>query len=769
MSSSPSTTQQAQALRVTLQGQVQGLGIRPAIARLAERYLVCGFVSNTAAGVEIQAEGRADRLEKFQNSILACLPAAAVVSSLECQPADVTGATRFTVKRSSQSPDSLLVPVPTDRVVCEPCLQDINRRQDRRHGYAFTSCTDCGPRYSIIRRMPYERHATTMQALVLCEDCRREYAASDDRRFQAQTIACPKCGPQLWLRDGHDQILARSTDALRLASNAIGEGKIVALRGLGGYQLLVDATSATAVQRLRERKRRPAKPLAVMVASLADATRIAHLNATELSALSSRSGPIAVVRLRHDSGLVKRISEGMGTVGLLLPTTPLHWLLLKEARCPLVCTSGNREGDPIIFEPDQAIEQLASIADVFLEHDRPIERPIDDSVVRVIADRPVTLRAARGLTPQSLYLSPNTIPPDASLLALGGQQKSAVALCNGVQAVLGPHIGDLETIATRQRFVEQTAELRKLFGLGNCQWVGDLHPDYFGTRWAEEHRQPLLQVQHHHAHIVAGMLEHGWLDRQVLGIAFDGTGYGSDGTIWGGEALIAQASGFTRTGHLRTFALPGGERAVREPWRVATALVRDACGPQRASRLEFSAGDVRSLLAILQKPHLATTTSSVGRLFDGVAALVLGIERVAFEGQAAMMLEAVCDDTDYGRYSIAIRGGDPLRFDWRPLIRQLLADRDAGVAPGAMAMRFHRGLAELIFQLAEYHPTLPVVLGGGVFQNRVLGELLMTAFDHRKQPCGFPGLIPPGDGGLAAGQLAIAAAVQRQRIAQPCV
>lgn len=756
--SSPPTEQQ-QALRLTLQGQVQGLGVRPAIVRLAKRLSVCGFIVNTGQGVELQIEGSTAQLDSFQHSLLASLPDAAVVLSMSIDQVDPTGATTFAMKRLSELPESISAHVPVDMVVCGLCVQEIDRQQDRRHRYAFTSCTDCGPRYSIIQRMPYERDETSMTSFAMCAACQHEYRSPRDRRFQAQTIACPKCGPQLWIRDRNDHILARSDDAIRLAGRAIQEGKTVALRGLGGYQLLVAATSASAVEGLRERKKRRAKPLAVMVATVEQAAQVAYLNATERTALRNRSGPIVVARLRQDSGLAKQVSGGLGTIGILLPTTPLHWLLLNETHAPLVCTSGNLEGAPIVYDADQAFAELVSIADVFLEHDRPIERPIDDSVVRVMGDRTVTLRAARGLTPLPL-----TLESETSLVALGGQQKSAIALSNRVQAVLGPHIGDLETIATRQRFVEHSAELRELFSVPASHWVGDLHPDYFGTRWAQEQRQSFVQVQHHHAHIVAGMLEHDWLDRQVLGVAFDGTGYGSDGTIWGGELLVANAGDFTRLGNLRTFPLPGGARAVQEPWRVATALVRDACGEQQASQLKFAAGDSRSLMAILQKPHLSPITSSVGRLFDGVAALVLGIERVEFESQAAMMLEAACDGTDKGRYQIAIRRGNTITLDWRPLIRQLLADRDAGVTVGAMAMRFHRGLADVIIEVASCHPTLPVVLGGGVFQNRVLVELLIAAFDNRNQPCGFPGSIPPGDGGLAAGQLAIAATWQRQGI-----
>jgi hydrogenase maturation protein HypF len=362
------------------------------------------------------------------------------------------------------------------------------------------------------------------------------------------------------------------------------------------------------------------------------------------------------------------------------------------------------------------------------------------------------IRLARGYAPLPLELA-----TDGAMVALGGHQKTSLALGNGAQAVLGPHIGDLDTVATRQRFVEQLADLSELYGMAEYQVACDQHPEYFTTAWAENRSGRPVRAQHHHAHIVAGMLEHGWLDRQVLGVSFDGTGYGADGAVWGGEFLLATAAGFQRIGHLRPFSLAGGERAVREPWRVATALARETLGDADAARLAWQTGDARSLLPVLRSPRLSPTTTSAGRLFDGVAALVLGVEQCEFEGQAAMWLEAACDLSAHGQYDILVDGGRPQQLDWRPLVRQVLCERSAGVSPAAMAMRFHRGLADAIFRFCRIHSPLPVVLGGGVFQNRVLVERLAEQFAETRQPLGLPGLIPPNDGGLAAGQLAIAA------------
>jgi hydrogenase maturation protein HypF len=450
----------------------------------------------------------------------------------------------------------------------------------------------------------------------------------------------------------------------------------------------------------------------------------------------------------------------------MLPTTPLHWLLLRKCRRPLVVTSGNLEGEPLVFRHDEAVCRLRDVADLWLEHDRPILRPIDDGVVRLIAGRTATIRLARGYAPLPLALDVRE-----PALALGGHQKVALALTNGTQAVLGPHVGDLDTLASRERLLEQIGAMAQLYGVRPECWAVDKHPDYFTTQWALSQHGLTRSVQHHHAHVVAGMLEHGWLDREVLGVAFDGTGYGADGTIWGGEFLRATATGFTRVGRLRPFGLPGGERAVREPWRVAVSLVEQAAGTEEARRLVFPYSndaakcDASRLVGILHSPRFSPITSSAGRLFDGIAALALGTSHCQFEGQAAMLLEAVCDREEGGNYSIPRCSGQPDELDWRPLIVAVLRDRAGGVAPGVIAIRFHRGLAQAVASLCRAHLPLPVVLGGGVFQNRVLVELLTEAFTDTAQPLGLPGQIPVNDGGLAAGQLAVACARRTSDIA----
>jgi hydrogenase maturation protein HypF len=448
------------------------------------------------------------------------------------------------------------------------------------------------------------------------------------------------------------------------------------------------------------------------------------------------------------------VTEGLDTIGVMLPATPLHFALVRGTGYPLVVTSGNLEGDPLAFEGDVARRELCDMADLWLDHDRPIVRPVDDSVCRVIAGKLATVRLARGLAPLALELE--TRP----MLALGGHQKVAIALSNGAQSVLGPHVGDLETEAARVRYLNHIAAMHQLYGFAPEFLVCDEHPDYFSTRWAATQPLPTIAVQHHHAHVAAAMLEQNWLKREVLGIAWDGTGYGPDGTIWGGEFLIATATEYSRAACLRPFVLPGGEAAIRQPWRVAVSLVHQAAGAEKAARLEFrgvAPREVERVVALLCKARIGPRTSSAGRLFDGVAALILDIATTQFEGQAAMLLEATCDATCDSQYSLPFSAQAPAQLDWRALIRSVLADHASRRPTGIIAMRFHRALAAGIAAVADSFPELPAVLCGGCFQNKVLTELVAECFQDGR-PLATPGLTPCGDGGLAAGQLAVAAA-----------
>jgi hydrogenase maturation protein HypF len=549
-------------------------------------------------------------------------------------------------------------------------------------------------------------------------------------------------------------------DALNEAVRQIAAGKIVALRGLGGYQLLVDATSDAAVRRLRLRKGRRAKPLAVMVNSFEDAKRLADVDDAEAAALRDPSAPIVLLKARASNGLATAIHAPFDTVGVMLPTTPLHAILARDCGRPLVCTSANREGDPLEFDVDSAERHLAEVCDMFLHHNREIVCPIDDSVVRVIAGRRVTIRLARGLAPSLLNLPP--IPPT---IAVGGFLKAAAAWSNGSQAVLGPHLGDQQSLMARQRFVDHLADMQRLYRFDAEQLVHDMHPEYFSTQWAQSQARvdatTTLAVQHHHAHVAAGMLEHGWLDRLVLGVAWDGTGYGTDGTIWGGEFLLCSGATFERIARLRPFRLPGGEAAIHEPWRIALSVcsqLGQSFDSRRWPGWNVTPQQINSIARIVDRPQFSPLTSSAGRLIDAAAALILGADHADFDGQAAMQLEAVADPAADGEYEFPLCEGELYELDWRPLLLGLLADQRRGVAVPVIATRFHRSLARGILQVCQHWSELPVVLSGGVFQNKLLTEQVAEMNVAKTGAFGLPGVIPPNDGGLAAGQLAVAAA-----------
>ncbi len=756
------------AVRVLLSGAVQGCGVRPALARLAARHGWSGSVRNTTAGVELILSGSLPDSESLAGMIHDALPHEAVTTKLTCATRPTFAGSGFHIE-DSDATGPLAAPVPRDVAICGECLAEVRDPANRRYAYPFTSCARCGPRYSVLLSMPFDRVRTTMRAFPLCDKCRCEYEDPSDRRFHAQTICCAECGPQVWATDDQGHLVASRDNAVHCAAEALRCGKIVAVRGVGGYQLLADAASPRVVAELRRRKRRPAKPLAVLCRTLDEARTLADFGEVEEQQLRSPQNPIVLVRQRTGSHRAPEVNPGLSDIGLLLPTTALHDRLAELTGRPLVCTSGNRDGEPLASGVDEAQHRLRNVAELFLHHDRDISQSIDDSVVRVIANRPVTIRCARGLAPLPLSLK-----SDSACLALGGHQKSAVALSNDRQSWLGPHVGDLDTIAAREHWCERVQRMcdgDDIFADGADQHVvHDPHPNYFSTQWSEAFSANRLAVWHHHAHIAAGMLEHQWLDRTVLGVAFDGTGLGPDGTIWGGEFLIATATKFQRVGHLRPFGLPGGEAAITDlRWLGVSMLsqLEDLSPDEIAELSGLSQIDVLRVQQALHSSYSPRTTSC-GRLFDAAACLILRQRHSAFEGQAAMCLEAACDVAECGQYAFALGSSQPLELDWRPVLKQIIADLRNGTTPDAMAMRFHRGLATAIQAVCVRWPDLPVVLGGGVFQNRVLVELLADLWPTDRAPLGLPGLIPPNDGGLAAGQLAVASKLAEERDRATC-
>ena len=754
-------------VEMTVSGIVQGVGFRPFVYQLANKLGLTGFVRNESASVRIQVQGPGAALEEFRSRLLLESPPQARIESVEIRvlPPDLSEK-EFWIASSSE-PWAKAPVIPADLATCEECRREIFTPGERRYRYPFTNCTNCGPRWSIIRGLPYDRPVTSMAQFEMCRECREEYEDPADRRFHAQPIACPQCGPSLSLLTPDGVPVAGKDDALRKAAGAVREGKILALLGLGGFQLVVDATASPAVQTLRERKRRPHKPFAVMFPTLEVASRWCEISGEEAQALLSPQAPILLVRRRtHLSPGLPRIAEevapGNPYLGVMLPYTPLHHLLMAEIGGPVVCTSGNLSEEPMSITPEEGLARLGKIADLFLVHDRPIVRPVDDSVARIFRGRIQLLRRARGYAPL-----PCRMPRGSSkILAVGAHQKNTVALLLGPSAIVGAHIGDLDNILSQKVHRRAIEDLLTFYEVIPEAIACDLHPDYASTLLAQELSRhfgvPLVSVQHHHAHIAACMAEH-HLEGPVLGVAWDGAGYGTDGTVWGGEFLIVEGGNFRRVGSLRPFPLPGGEKASREPRRSALGLLYAHGGLASCSVIQhlFTGQEFAILQEILKKNIYSPVSSSVGRLFDAVATLLGASPTTTFEGQAAMELEFQATAAGPSRYRAELVEKDLLLIDWGPLVEAILSDLKAGRDPAEIAWAFHEALAESICQVASRLGQATVVLSGGCFQNRLLSELTIDKLQERGFQVYWPEAYPPNDGGIALGQLAVAQASLR--------
>jgi hydrogenase maturation protein HypF len=751
-----------------LEGIVQGVGFRPYVHRLAIEYGLAGGVGNDVRGVFVEVEGPRAAVSAFLEALPARAPALALVESMVVVDLPPRGARTFTIVASAAGGPrrSLVSP---DVATCSACLDEVRDPAARRHRYAFTNCTDCGPRYTITRDVPYDRPATTMAGFTMCADCEGEYTDPGDRRFHAQPICCPACGPSLRLV-GASGAEVGGVDPLTAAARLVASGRVVAVKGLGGYHLATLASDETATATLRGRKHREDKPFAVMVADVATAQLLAHLDAAAVDSLTSPPRPIVVAPRRPRTPIAPAVAPGTRTLGLLLPYTPLHHLLLDEVGAPLVMTSGNVSDEPIAYLDDTAREQLGSIADAFLTHDRPIHVRADDSIVRASDGGVVPIRRSRGYVPAPIT-SPWRSP--RAVLAVGAELKSTVCLAKGHRAFLSHHLGDLANYETFRAFTAAIEHLGRLFDVTPEVVAHDQHPDYLSTRHAEELALERVAVQHHHAHI-ASCLADNHHDGRVIGVAFDGTGYGADGTLWGGELLVADLAGFERVGHLAPVALPGGEAAIREPWRAAVAYLEAAFPggvPEGLDVRRRHAERWEEVVAVSRAPRHAPVSSSAGRLFDAVAA-VLGIrDTVTYEGQAAIELEQLADPSVAGGYPVAIQGGRPSVLDGPGLLRAVVEDLDAATPVPVIAARFHDGLADAVAGLCRTLRSdsglATVALSGGVFQNtRLAGRLRselerhgFTVLQHRRVPC--------NDGGISLGQAAVAAARDRESGAGP--
>ncbi len=745
---------------MVIRGAVQGVGFRPFVYRLATGMRLPGWVSNSSQGVFIEVEGEDASLRDFSSRIEREKPAISFIQSLETTWLDPTGFSEFEIRESESGEKTALI-LP-DIATCSDCLRELNDPADRRFRYPFTNCTNCGPRFTIIESLPYDRLRTTMKKFAMCEACAREYHDPADRRFHAQPNACPICGPHLELWDANGGALAEQHQALMAAAQAIRAGKIVAVKGLGGFHLIVDARNEDAVRQLRSRKHREEKPFALLFPSREAVEEHCRISRIEDRLLRSPESPIILLQHRHEEdGLARSIAPGNPYLGVMLPYTPLHHLLMQELGFPVVATSGNLSEEPICTNEREALARLGGIADLFLVHDRPIVRHVDDSIVREMGGRELVLRRARGFAPLPVHVNAE-LP---AMLAVGAHQKNSIATSVGPQVFISQHIGDLETEASFAAFRNVIDAFCDMYELRPAAVACDLHPDYLSTQHARSLGADAIPIQHHHAHVLSCMAEN-QLHPPALGVSWDGSGFGPDGSVWGGEFLRIGETGFERVAHLRTFRLPGGEKAVKEPRRVALAILYEIFGDEAFTfdtplLRPFDGVELRVLQGMLQRGVNSPVTSSAGRLFDAVASLLDLRQTCRFEGQAAMELEFAVTPGDDEGYPFAIRGGSPMIWDWEPMVRAILADGRSPV--GDIARRFHNTLAQMTVEVAQRIGEAKVLLTGGCFQNRYLTETCV----RRLQAAGFQVYwhqrVPPNDGGIALGQIIGAAAELKRR------
>jgi len=751
-------------VRIVVRGAVQGVGFRPFVHRRATALGLAGWVRNGAEGVVIEVEGPREALDALIEAIRQA-PPHAHVAAVEASEIARDGGTGFTV-RPSTAEGARTAWVPPDLATCDACLRELFDPADRRYRYPFINCTACGPRYSIVEALPYDRERTAMRGFALCPACRAEYGDPADRRFHAEPNACPACGPRLARWDGAGTPLVRDDDALLAAAEAIRGGRIVAVKGIGGFHLLADARDEAAVARVRAAKGRGDKPFAVMFPDLASVRASCRLGPEEEALLTGPARPIVLLR-RDGDRMAPSVAPDSPRLGALLPYAPLHHLLMRELGFPVVATSGNRGGEPMVTDERDALVRLAGLADIFLVHDRPIVRPVDDSVAQVVLGRPQLLRRARGYAPAPVA---GDVPD--GVLAFGGHLKATVALTTAGALVASQHLGDLDTAAARDGHRRAVGDLTRLHAMTPRLAASDLHPDYASTRAAEASGLPLVRVQHHVAHVAACMAEHG-IAPPVLGVAWDGTGYGPDGTVWGGEFLRVTETGWRRVAHLRPFRLPGGEAAMREPRRAALGLLFAAYGDDAFGMTDlppvaaFTPAERAVLRTALHNGLHAPVTTSAGRLFDAFAALCGLRQRTSYEGQAASAFEWAPNTCDAGHsagraYNLPVTGDGPLVVDWTPALAAALADRRGGVSAGAVSEALHNGLAAAIAKIAAQVGERQVLLTGGCFQNVRLTEAAVSALDAVGCEAYWHRQVPPNDGGLAVGQAFWAARVGEQ-------
>lgn len=746
-------------LQIRVFGIVQGVGFRPFVFHVAGEEHLNGWVRNDENGVTVEVEGPNQVLLRFLNRIQTETPPASYIYAVDHRFLAPVGYSEFRIEGSRASDIPPRVWILPDLATCPECRREILDPEDRRFRYAFTNCTHCGPRFTIIADLPYDRPNTSMRPFKMCPECWREYENPSNRRFHAQPNACPRCGPRPAFQIPGEAPDVFGREAIQRAVRWLREGRILAVKGLGGFHLMVDASKEASVQELRRRKKRPFKPFAVMYPDLETLRAHARIPDFAESLLLSTQAPILLLERRRAGRLeiANAVAPRSPYLGVFLPYTPLHHLLLQDLKVPLVATSGNASDEPIVHENEEALLRLSSLCDAFLTHDRPILRQVDDSVLQIIsrpASKPQMLRRARGFTPLPV-LCDRELP---HLLALGGHQNSTFALSRGKEIILSQYLGDLDNYETRKSFERVLDDFLRLYEIHPQMIVHDLHPDYYTTELASLFSLPTLAVQHHHAHLAACMLEN-QLEGTTLGFCWDGTGYGTDKTVWGGETLLGDPGSCERVASLQPFLLPGGEKSIREPWRVALSLLHECYGQDIPRHLPLfhrvSAKDVALTLEMLEKKILSPLTSSVGRLFDGVSAL-LGISLLnSHQAQSAQLLEYAAWEHGTQRRSlpISVRQTEILLLDWRETVRTLVEMIRRGDDPAELASLFHHALADGALQIATALKNRQVILSGGVFCNRYLTESLLELLKHNGFEAFIHTQLPPNDGSLAVGQL----------------
>ncbi len=758
--------------RLLVKGAVQGMGFRPFIHRLASSFALKGFVRNSPEGIVVEVEGQEDHLRRFLDSLKDSPPPFVMLESLLITYLAPVGYTDFRIERSEEGKVEILFPLP-DIATCQLCLEETFSPEERRYLYPFTNCTRCGPRFTIIRALPYDRERTSMKKFQMCEDCHMEYEDIKDRRYHAQPIACPKCGPRIWLEIGGKR---RYKNAIDEAVRLLLEGKIIAIKGLGGFHLACNALDEGVVQRLRERKNRPFKPFAVMVKDVHTARLFAHLSLKEEELLLSPQAPILLLRKREPFGMAPSVAPNNKFIGLFLPYTPLHHIILRKCDVPLIMTSGNISDNPICASNEEARRDLKNMADAFLFHNRDIVARCDDSVAVVIEDEARIVRRSRGYVPLPISLPVN----GEEILACGGDLKNTFCLAKDRWAFLSQHIGDLETAEGLEAYRKAIKHLSHLLNIKPKLVAYDLHPAYHSSIYARSLGLPAIPIQHHFAHIASCMVENEVpLGEKVLGIAWDGTGYGTDGKIWGGEIMLTNYEGFQRLAHLLYIPLPGSERAVREPWRVAIAYLvllgkeewlddwGKLPGEFAHSLSEIGKEKVEAIRKMIKRGFNSPPASSMGRLFDAVSSLI-GISQInTYEGQSASELEAVAEECE-DFYQFKFEEDAPIIINPLPVIEEILGDLKRGKSKGYIASRFHRSVVEMLVEvlkiLRRRTGVNTVALSGGVFQN----SLLLGMTKRRLEEEGFYILahrkVPTNDGGIALGQVVIARTLRRRCI-----